>query len=99
MLTGSGSDGRNGHMALVERIHDVQLDARGEVQRIVFDGYEARVDGAQHLLRRTWNRRGNGDDSKQARNGFDAIELLALRRARTPESPEITLSARPNARR
>ncbi|MET0339388.1 MAG: rod-binding protein [Polyangiales bacterium] len=92
MLTGSGSDGRAGHMALVERIHDVQVDARGEVQRIEFDGYEARADGAEHLLRRTWNRKGNGEDRKHARNGFDAIELLALRRSATPETPEITVA-------
>lgn len=99
MLTGSGTDGRHGHMAVVERIHDVQLDEHGEVKRIVFDGYEARVDGAEHLVRRTWNRQGSGTDSKLARNGFGAIELLALHRAKNPQAPEITLSARPRASR
>lgn len=99
MLTGAGSDGRHGHMAVVERIHDVQLDDKGEVSRIVFDGYEARADGAQHLERRTWNRMGHGEDSKLARNGFGSIELLRLRPAETPETPEIRLSGgvRPSA--
>jgi hypothetical protein len=92
MLTGAGSDGRHGHMAVVERIHDVQLDKNGEVNRIVFDGYEARADGAQHLERRTWNRTGHGEDSKLARNGFGNIELLRLRPAATPQAPEIRLS-------
>jgi hypothetical protein len=99
MLTGSGTGGRHGHMAVVERVHDVQLDEHGEVTRIVFDGYEARVDGAEHLVRRTWNRQGSGTDSKLARNGFAAIELLALHRAKDPQAPEITLSARPRASR
>lgn len=99
MLTGSGSEGRHGHMAVLERIHDVQLDEHGEVQRIEFDGYEARVDGAEHLVRRTWSRRGSGSDERLARNGFGAIELLALRRAVDPQSPEITLSNRPRTAR
>jgi Rod binding domain-containing protein len=98
MLSGSGSDGRHGHMAVVERIHDVQLDEKGEVQRIEFDGYEARADGAQHLTRRSWNRMGHGEDNKLARNGFGNIELLALRPAESAQAPEIRLSgaARPS---
>jgi len=92
MLTGAGSDGRHGHMAVVERIHEVKLDDKGEVQRIEFDGYEARADGAQHLTRRSWNRLGHGEDNKLARNGFGAIELLALRPAASPQTPEIRLS-------
>ncbi|MDB4973014.1 MAG: Rod binding protein [Myxococcaceae bacterium] len=92
MLAGSGRDGRHGHMAVVERIHDIQLDEHGDVKRIEFDGYEARADGAQHLTRRSWNRVGNGDDSKLSRNGFGQIELLALRPATKPQAPEIRLS-------
>lgn len=92
MLTGSGNDGRHGHMAVVERIHDIKLDKDGEVQRIEFDGYEARADGAQHLSRRTWNRVGHGEDNKLARNGFGTIQLLALRPAAKPQAPEIALS-------
>ncbi|MDB4991101.1 MAG: rane protein metalloendopeptidase-like protein [Myxococcaceae bacterium] len=92
MLTGSGQDGHHGHMAVVEKIHDIQLDEHGEVERIEFDGYEARVDGAQHLTKRSWNRVGHGEDSKLARNGFEKIELLALRPADKPQAPEIRLS-------
>jgi Rod binding domain-containing protein len=92
MLTGSGSEGRHGHMAVVEKIHDVQFDAQGQVSRIEFDGYEARQDGAQHLTRRSWNLTGHGEDSKLARNGFGQIELLALRPSATPQAPEIRLS-------
>jgi Rod binding domain-containing protein len=92
MLTGSGSDGRHGHMAVVEKIHEIELDADGAVKRIEFDGYEARVDGAQHLTRRSWNIKGNGADSKLARNGFGTIELLALRPAERPQAPEVRLS-------
>ncbi len=92
MLTGSGSEGRHGHMAVVERIHELELDAHGEVKHIEFDGYEARVDGAQHLARRSWNRQGSGEDEKLARNGFSTIQLLALRPAQDPQAPEIRLS-------
>lgn len=92
MLTGNGQEGRHGHMAVVERIHRIDVDEHGEVKHIEFDGYEARVDGAQHLTRRSWNRHGNGEDKKLARNGFESIRLLALRPATTPQAPEIRLS-------
>lgn len=92
MLTGSGKDGRHGHMAVVERVHRVDLDEHGEVKHIEFDGYEARIDGAQHLTRRSWNRHGSGEDKKLARNGFETIQLLALRPSHTPEQPEVKLS-------
>jgi Rod binding domain-containing protein len=93
MLTGSGSDGRRGHMAVVERIHNVELDKDGSVKRIDFDGYEARVDGAQHLIRRSWNRHGAGEDEPLARNGFGRIELLALKPAADPKNPEVLVSS------
>jgi Rod binding domain-containing protein len=92
MLTGAGTEGRHGHMAVVEKIHDVQFDENGELSRIEFDGYEARQDGAQHLTRRSWNLKGHGEDSKLARNGFGRIELLSLRPSATPQTPEIRLS-------
>jgi Rod binding domain-containing protein len=93
MLTGSGTEGRHGHMAVVERIHNVELDRDGSVKRIDFDGYEARVDGAQHLIRRSWNRYGVGEDDPRARNGFGRIELLALKPAASPEKPEVLVSS------
>jgi Rod binding domain-containing protein len=92
MLTGSGRDGRHGHMAVVERIHRIDLDESGEVKHIEFDGYEARVDGAEHLTRRSWNRQGSGDDKRLSRNGFDNIELLALKPSASPDRPEVRLS-------
>ncbi|HEX5656806.1 MAG TPA: rod-binding protein [Polyangiales bacterium] len=92
MLTGAGTEGRHGHMAVVEKIHDVQFDEKGELSRIEFDGYEARQDGAQHLTRRSWNLKGHGEDSRLARNGFGRIELLALRPSATPQTPEIRVS-------
>jgi Rod binding domain-containing protein len=97
MLTGSGADGRHGHMAVVERIHNVELDKDGGVKRIDFDGYEARADGAQHLLRRSWNRYGAGEDDANARNGFGRIELLALKPSASPETPEVTVSSQARA--
>jgi Rod binding domain-containing protein len=93
MLTGSGLEGRHGHMAVVERIHHVELDRDGTVKRIEFDGYEARVDGAQHLVRRSWNRAGAGEDEPLARNGFGRIELLSLKPAHSPETPEVMVSS------
>lgn len=93
MLTGSGSDGRRGHMAVVERIHNVELDKDGSVKRIDFDGYEARVNGAQHLIRRSWNKYGAGEDEPLARNGFGRIEVLALKPANNPETPEVQVSS------
>jgi Rod binding domain-containing protein len=93
MLTGSGSDGRRGHMAVVERIHNVELDKDGSVKRIDFDGYEARVNGAQHLIRRSWNKYGAGEDEPLARNGFERIEVLALKPAENPENPEVLVSS------
>lgn len=97
MLTGSGSEGRHGHMAVVERIHAVELDQDGSVKRIDFDGYEARADGAQHLVKRSWNRFGHGEDVPLARNGFDRIQLLALRPAASPEKPEVLVSSEARA--
>jgi Rod binding domain-containing protein len=93
MLTGSGMEGRHGHMAVVERIHHVELDRDGSVKRIEFDGYEARVDGAQHLMRRSWNRYGAGEDDPRARNGFGRIEILALKPSESPEKPEVMVSS------
>jgi len=92
MLTGAGQDGKHGHMAVVERIHSIELDDQGEVKHIEFDGYEARANGAEHLTRRSWNLRGNGEDSRLARNGFGAIEILALKPAKDAQAPEIRLS-------
>ena len=91
LLTGSAED-RAGHMAVIERLHDIERAEDGTIRRIVFDGWEARSGGAQHLTRRTWNLR-NHPGGHLARNGFSRIEILELRSANRSESPEIPLSA------
>jgi Rod binding domain-containing protein len=79
MLTGAGHDGARGHMAVVEKIHSIDRASDGSIERIVFDGWEARPDGARHLRERTWNAQGSrgGHDP---RNGFERIEILELQR-------------------
>jgi Rod binding domain-containing protein len=97
ILSGGGDDGRHGHMAVVERIHSIKVGKDGRIQHIEFDGYEARVDGAQHLTRRSWNLYGHGQDERAARNGFGRIEMLTLRQARTGDPPEIPNNFRARA--
>jgi len=90
VLAGSGSAGHAGHMAVVERIHAVDYDAEGHVERIVFDGWEARARGAQRIEGRVWTRVGNAE--KGARNGLSQIEVLELRRPTAGEGPETPTS-------
>ena len=91
-----GVDGRSGHMGVVERVHEVDYDEQGRVQRVVFDGWEGRSRGAMHLTRRTWNRYGNpgGED---ARGGFDSIHIIALRRPQDGARPERPIHENANA--
>lgn len=91
MLVGSGSEGRSGHMGVVERIHEIEYAQDGSVRRIVFDGWEARQNGAQHLERRTWNLHGHPGGTN-ARNGFQRVEILQLKSAPSGERPEVRLS-------
>lgn len=93
MLTGSGHGDRAGHMGVVEQVHEVHYDEQGEIERVVFDGWEARSHGAEHLSRRTWNRYGNASGGP-ARNGLDRIELIELLPPESAESQEIPLSRR-----
>ena len=81
MLTGSGRDGHAGHMAVVERVHSIQYDDDGEVEQVVFDGWEARTNGARHLSQRTWNRAGirGGNDVRRGLDRIEMVELLAPR--------------------
>lgn len=88
LLTGSGSAGRHGHMAIVERIRRVEYDSQGEVTQIEFDGWEARSrGGAEHLQSRTWNRLGT-QGGHLPRSGFDHIEIIELERANPGETIE-----------
>lgn len=97
MLTGSGADGRHGHMGMVERIHQVDYAADGSVKRIVFDGWEGRQNGAEHLSRRVWNLQGNAGGGKNQRNGFDAIEIIELVPSAPGSRPEVPVSRHPGA--
>ncbi|MGF1465931.1 MAG: rod-binding protein [Sandaracinaceae bacterium] len=87
LLTGTSVRGRAGHMGIVERIHEVDYDARGAVERVVYDGWEGRADGARHLTRRTWNRYGN-PGGRDARGGFEDIAIIELRRPPPGERAE-----------
>jgi hypothetical protein len=95
MLSGSASEGRSGHMAIIERVHAVEYGNDGELRSVDFDGWEARPDGADHLVRRRWNRYGQGSD-RGARNGLQDIEIIELRRPGSGSVAEQTLS-RPHA--
>lgn len=97
LLSASGTEGRLGHMAVVERIHSVKLDAEGNIRHIEFDGFEARKDGAQHLQKRSWNLYGHGEDTPLARNGFGRIQALVLKPQAPVQIPETaaTLDNRP----
>ena len=87
---------RAGHMAIVERIHDIERGADGRIRRVVFDGWEARTQGASHLSRRTWNIAGNpgGTLARQRicphRSTGDAFSRREAkrRRCRCPSTPE-----------
>lgn len=92
MLSGDGTDGRRGHMAVVERIRDIQYDPTGNVRRIVFDGWEGRQQGAQHIENRVWNVYGNAGGGGVQRNGFQRIEILELKSAAPGTRPEVVLS-------
>lgn len=93
LLTGAATGERAGHMAMVERIHQIDRHRDGRIRRIVFDGWEARSQGAEHLRRRTWNVAGNPGGSL-ARNGFEQIEVLEMRSVGQGETAEIPLSSR-----
>ncbi|HJL19622.1 MAG TPA: rod-binding protein [Sandaracinaceae bacterium LLY-WYZ-13_1] len=92
LLTGDSVGDRAGHMGIVERVHEVDYDEQGRIERIVFDGWEGRSRGARHLERRTWNRYGNpgGED---ARGGFERIEIIELRRPEAGTQPETPVHA------
>ncbi|HKU40091.1 MAG TPA: hypothetical protein VJR89_18155 [Polyangiales bacterium] len=79
LLVGGGQGERHGHMAVIERPKSIDYDAEGQVQRIVFDGWEAQPDGAKHLKERAWNRMGNAGGPGD-RNGLTRIEIIQLSR-------------------
>ncbi len=93
LLVASGTEGRSGHAALLERVHRVDLGSEGHPVRIEFDGWEARSgDGARRLVRRVWVARGGGRPVRGARHGLGRIAVLAVRRA-VGGRPEVPLGA------
>jgi Rod binding domain-containing protein len=91
LLVGSGAGERHGHMAVVERPKSIEYDAQGQVQRVVFDGWEAQPSGARHLTERAWNRAGNPGNPGD-RNGLTRIEIIQLNRPVQSPREEQTLS-------
>jgi Rod binding domain-containing protein len=79
LLVGSGAGERHGHMAVVEHPKSIEYDAEGQVQRVVFDGWEAQPSGARHLTERAWNRLGHPGQAGD-RNGLTRIEIIQLSR-------------------
>lgn len=67
ILVGEGSDGRAGHMGMVDEIHVLERNDEGAIHRVVYSGWEANGDGA-HYQRRTWGLW-----------RFDSIHVLELR--------------------
>jgi Rod binding domain-containing protein len=90
LLVGSGAGERHGHMAVVERPKSIEYDAEGQVQRLVFDGWEAQPSGARHLTERAWNRQGSPGQPGD-RNGLTRIEIIQLSRPAQGSREELTL--------
>ncbi|HKP62482.1 MAG TPA: hypothetical protein VJV78_37365 [Polyangiales bacterium] len=98
LLVGSGQGDRHGHMAVIERPRSIDYDAEGQVQRIVFDGWEAQPGGGKHLTERAWNRLGHSG-APGDRNGLTRIEIIQLSRPHPGERTERTLSDTANSSR
>jgi len=98
LLVGSGAGDRHGHMAVVERPRAIEYDDAGQVQRIVFDGWEAQPGGARHLQERAWNRAGHAGGSGD-RNGLTDIEIIQLNRPSPETTAEQPLTGTANSSR
>ena len=96
LLVGSGQGDRHGHMAIIENPKTIEYDAEGQVQRVVFDGWEAQPSGAKHLQERAWNRLGSPGQPGD-RNGLTRIEIIQLNRPNPGERVERTLSDTANS--
>ncbi len=87
MIAGSSDNGHRGHMGIVERVHEIERDADGQVTRVVFDGWESRPHGAMHLTQRVWAVSGH-PGGPGSRGGLGRIEILELQRPQGGERPE-----------
>lgn len=98
LLVGSGAGDRHGHMAVVERPRAIEYDDAGQIQRVVFDGWEAQPGGARHLQERAWNRTGHSGQ-KGDRNGLTDIEIIQLNRPAGDATAERPLTDRAKSSR
>ena len=87
LLTGAGQGEHDGHMAVVDRIRRVDYDDAGHIRRVEFDGWEARLGGAEYLQGRVW-RVGAGRPGRNVRRGLQGIEVIQLLRAPAGQRPE-----------
>ncbi len=53
MIAGEGPPGRPGHVGIVERVHQIEIDGTGHLSRVEYTGWEANPDGGNRR-RRTW---------------------------------------------
>jgi hypothetical protein len=53
LIVGRGSDGRPGHVGVVDEVHRVEHDPAGRVTEVEYTGWEANLEGGRYL-RRTW---------------------------------------------
>ena len=86
LVASAGSQEKDPHMAVVGRVHRIEYDARGELQKIVFGGWDTGKEGAAPFERRTWTRSEEGGEGRLA--------LVELQRASRGAMPEKPLSSR-----
>jgi Rod binding domain-containing protein len=72
LLTSSAPEERAGHMAVADRIHNIQRDAAGNIATIEYSGWEAGSRRAGYG-RRVWRLQGI---EGSGRGGLDRIEVL-----------------------
>jgi hypothetical protein len=53
MLLADGTEGRAGHMGIIDEVHDIQRDEWGNIIRVEYSGWEANGDAARYE-RRIW---------------------------------------------
>ncbi|MGB0680296.1 MAG: hypothetical protein ACPGUV_11600, partial [Polyangiales bacterium] len=89
LLASAGGPGKQGHMAVVERIHALRYDSEGHITDIVFDGWDTSKHGAAQQKRQRWQRTSEaGAEGHRYRH----VALLELNKALDPMRPEVPLS-------
>lgn len=77
LVSSSATDGRVGHMAVVDRVHNIERTKDGDIAVIEYSGWEAGTQKAGYG-RRVWRLEGVPGSG---RGGLEGIEVLAPRRA------------------